>query len=56
MGYASNRVIKTTTLLALILSILIAVALPLGYFILGYQHESAVLTGKVREVLNQFKI
>jgi PAS domain S-box-containing protein/putative nucleotidyltransferase with HDIG domain len=38
-----KRIFRTTNTLALILSVSVAVLLPLGYFVLSYQYQSAVL-------------
>lgn len=43
MQNTSKKIIRTTNILALVLSVSVAVILPLGYFILSYQHQSAVL-------------
>lgn len=43
MKQTSKQIIRTTHILALILSVSVAVLLPLGYFVLSYQYQSAVL-------------
>ncbi|MBI5664418.1 MAG: HD domain-containing protein [Nitrospirae bacterium] len=43
MKNTNKRIIRTTNILALVLSVSVAVLLPLGYFVLSYQSQAAVL-------------
>ncbi len=43
MTTISNKAIRLTKLLALLLSALLAVSIPFGYVIMSYEHQSAVL-------------
>ncbi|MBI4681880.1 MAG: PAS domain S-box protein, partial [Nitrospirae bacterium] len=43
MEITNKRIIRTTNILALVLSVSVTVLLPLGYFVLSYQYQAAVL-------------
>ncbi|MEW6599988.1 MAG: HD domain-containing phosphohydrolase [Nitrospirota bacterium] len=50
MKNTGRKIIRTTSVLALILSVSVAVLLPFGYFVLSYQYESAVLETEAEAV------
>jgi PAS domain S-box-containing protein len=57
MTTINKKVIRLTTLLATILSVLLAVSLPFGYFIMSYERQSAVLETEAQamaSVVSQF--
>jgi PAS domain S-box-containing protein len=47
MKKTSIKVIKTTSIIALLLSLIVAILVPLGYFVIAYEYQAAVLTTEV---------